>query len=511
MPARNRLRLAALAASLGCASFTAGWMGTGPSTATATAAVATGAVVVPFGDARAPAAADVAAVTSGRRVVAMAATPDGGGHWIPASDGGVLSFGSAGAHGSPHPQHLNQPIVGMAATPDGLGYWLVARDGGIFTYGSARFHGSAGGTRLNQPIVGMAATPDGLGYWLVARDGGIFTYGSARFHGSGTGSLGEGRAAASLARSPSGRGYAILAVPATVRVGVGGDVHGVDRVAAFMERGGDPLAHVRPLLTEHDATIVNLETAVGASGAPQRKQYTFQSPVALVQRLRAGGVTVVSLANNHSLDFGAGALLETIGHARDAGLLVVGAGANEAEAFAPAIVSTAAGSVAFVGLSQVVPPGWAATASGPGVASAYDLRASTAAVRSAGRLADHVVVLVHAGTEAAVCPTARQRSLSAALVEAGADVVAGAHPHVLQGIEQRDGAVVAYSLGNFVWYSGNPATGLLSVGLGPDGVGDHDLVPARVDGTGSPVPLSGQAADDVRAHVRSLTPGAGRC
>jgi ribosomal protein L24E len=78
---------------------------------------------------------------------------------------------------------LNKRIVGMAATPDGKGYWLVASDGGIFSFG-APFEGSMGGTRLNQPIVGMAATPDGKGYWLVAADGGIFAFGDASFFGS---------------------------------------------------------------------------------------------------------------------------------------------------------------------------------------------------------------------------------------------------------------------------------------------------------------------------------------
>ena len=76
----------------------------------------------------------------------------------------------------------------MAATPDGHGYWLVASDGGIFTFGDAAFYGSTGNIRLNQPVVGMAATPDGHGYWLVASDGGIFTFGDAGFYGS-TGSL----------------------------------------------------------------------------------------------------------------------------------------------------------------------------------------------------------------------------------------------------------------------------------------------------------------------------------
>ncbi len=77
--------------------------------------------------------------------------------------------------------------MGMAATPDGKGYWLVASDGGIFNYGDAAFFGSTGSIHLNQPIVGMAATPDGKGYWLVASDGGIFSYGDAAFFGSTAG------------------------------------------------------------------------------------------------------------------------------------------------------------------------------------------------------------------------------------------------------------------------------------------------------------------------------------
>jgi poly-gamma-glutamate synthesis protein (capsule biosynthesis protein) len=159
----------------------------------------------------------------------------------------------------------------------------------------------------------------------------------------------------------------------------------------------------------------------------------------------------------------------------------------------------------------VVPPGWAATASAPGVASAYDLRAATDAVRAAHAQADHVVVLLHAGVESTECPTSSQRSLSAALVDAGADVVASAHPHVLQGIERRGNALVHYSLGNFVWYTGNAMTALLSVDLGPTGVDAYDAAPVRIDDTGSPQPLAGDAANQQRAYLASLAPGGGRC
>ena len=117
-------------------------------------------------------------------VVGMAATPNGEGYWLVASDGGIFSFGNAGYHGSMGAKHLNAPVVGMAATPNGEGYWLVASDGGIFSFGNAGYHGSMGAKHLNAPVVGMAATPNGEGYWLVASDGGIFSFGNAGYHGS---------------------------------------------------------------------------------------------------------------------------------------------------------------------------------------------------------------------------------------------------------------------------------------------------------------------------------------
>ena len=151
----------------------------------------------------------------------MAATPDGRGYWLVASDGGIFAFGDAGFYGSTGSLHLDKPIVGMASTLDGQGYWLVASDGGVFAFGDAGFYGSAGGLplqqtdrrhdgqpernrllvggvrrrifsfgnvsyfgstgseSLNAPIVGMDRTADGNGYWLVARDGGVFCFGDS--------------------------------------------------------------------------------------------------------------------------------------------------------------------------------------------------------------------------------------------------------------------------------------------------------------------------------------------
>jgi hypothetical protein len=72
----------------------------------------------------------------------------------------------------------------MAASPDGQGYWLVASDGGVFSFGDARFYGSLGGIHLAKPVVGVAASPNGEGYWLAGSDGAEFVFGSARFYSS---------------------------------------------------------------------------------------------------------------------------------------------------------------------------------------------------------------------------------------------------------------------------------------------------------------------------------------
>jgi hypothetical protein len=101
--------------------------------------------------------------TLNKPIVTAAATPDGGGYWMAAGDGGIFAYGDAGFYGSMGGKPLNKPIVGMTSTADGEGYWEVASDGGMFAFGDAAFYGSMGGKPLNKPIVGIASTPDGKG------------------------------------------------------------------------------------------------------------------------------------------------------------------------------------------------------------------------------------------------------------------------------------------------------------------------------------------------------------
>ena len=152
---------------------------------------------------------DLSATILNRPIVGMVTTPDGGGYWMVASDGGIFAYGDAGFYGSAGHVHLNRPVVGMATTTDGRGYWLVASDGGVFAYGDATFKGSMGGAHLNRPIVGMAAHPGG-GYWLVASDGGIFAFGGAPFYGS-SGNLRLNKPVVGMTPTPTGGGYWLVA------------------------------------------------------------------------------------------------------------------------------------------------------------------------------------------------------------------------------------------------------------------------------------------------------------
>ena len=133
---------------------------------------------------------------------AISASPDGGGYWVFTDRGRAITFGSAEHFGdlfttlsadgvTPIAALLNGPIIASVVTPDGGGYYLIATDGGVFAFGNAVFAGSTGNLVLAAPVVGIAPDPDGSGYWLVASDGGIFAF-DAPFRDSLPGVLGDG-------------------------------------------------------------------------------------------------------------------------------------------------------------------------------------------------------------------------------------------------------------------------------------------------------------------------------
>ena len=269
-----------------------------------------------------------------------------------------------------------------------------------------------------------------------------------------------------------------------------GDVHGERQIAQAVAAGTNPLRFVAQVLQAADLAVVNLETPLSVRGAPVPKTYTFRGPPAMAAMLAEAGVDVVSLANNHGLDYGPVAMLDTLDHTAAAGVDLVGAGADPARAYRAAVHDTPAGRVAVVGLTRVLHTrAWEVAEGRPGLASGYDEPAAVAAVQAAGAAADHVVVAIHWGQELAGCPDANQRHLARLLVDAGADVIVGHHPHILQGVQVLDGAVVAYSLGNFVWYHDRAPsrwTGVLQVDLPLLDAPAWRLAPAQIHPDGAP-------------------------
>ncbi len=212
-----------------------------------------------------------------------------------------------------------------------------------------------------------------------------------------------------------------------------------------------PFAAVAPLLRAADLTVGNLESPVAGGGKPRAgKPYVFRAPPQAASTLAAAGFGAVSLANNHTGDYGADGLRETLQHLRRAGVQSFGAGLTRTEAQGPLNWTSRGTRIAFVGFNDVELPGLSATDQDPGIFAATE-KDLVDAVARARREADFVVVMPHWGPEYQPLPDARQRQLARLLTEAGADLILGAHPHVRQSVEIMAGKPVVYSLGNFAF------------------------------------------------------------
>ncbi|GAB4546779.1 MAG: CapA family protein [Anaerolineae bacterium] len=260
-----------------------------------------------------------------------------------------------------------------------------------------------------------------------------------------------------------------------------------------------PFQNTYYFLHNADVTVGNLECVISDKGEPlRRKQFTFRAEPFMLEGLQWAGFDVLSLANNHSMDYGAEAMLDMRQRLDAAHIMPVGAGKNEAEAFAPALVTVKGVKIAFIGVVNVPKSGTitfdtaitAATVDQPGVAwiteDADGLHKLTQSVMQAKQKADVVIVLLHSGWEFIHTPSDLQKRLSRAAIDAGAAAVIGSHPHVLQGVENYNGGVIAYSLGNFAFDMEVNLTALLELKLDSRGIHELHWHPMTIDRTGRP-------------------------
>ena len=274
-----------------------------------------------------------------------------------------------------------------------------------------------------------------------------------------------------------------------------GDVMLGRTIGEMIETEGieSPFIFTAETLSSADITLGNLECSISNRGNPDDKTYAFRAPLDAAESLAFGGFDLVSLANNHILDYGPDALADTLQSLNEQSILTIGAGMDAEEAYRPAIVVINGLSVAFLAFTDVPTidydyTAWEADLDRPGIAWAHPDRI-TQGVQSAKAQADVVVVLFHNGYEIMQKVSAQQQDVAHLAIDSGASLVIGSHPHVLQRIEEYNGGLIVYSMGNFVFdnflFPPNYSA-ILSVTLNSQGVLSYELIDVIVQLNGVP-------------------------
>ncbi|MGA2503352.1 MAG: CapA family protein [Anaerolineales bacterium] len=253
---------------------------------------------------------------------------------------------------------------------------------------------------------------------------------------------------------------------------------------------GIVFAGVQPMLNPADILVGNLECALTTSTDPQHKSYTFAAPPETAKALALAGFDILSLANNHAMDYGSQGLFDTQDTLSQYGIEGLGAGANTKEAHTPVILQRNGLKLAFLAFADIPneitgfdAQSWIANATQPGIAWA-DPEQMKKDVAAARLQADVVVVLLHSGLENSTVISANQRAEAYAAIDGGAALVIGSHSHILQSIEKYHGGLIAFSLGNFVFddYKGiSNATIILQVILTKQGFQSYNYIPVLIE------------------------------
>lgn len=293
-----------------------------------------------------------------------------------------------------------------------------------------------------------------------------------------------------------------------VTIAFAGDVHFSDRVSERLAANpATAFGEAAEPLSRADITMVNLETSISVGGQPANKSFVFQAPPTAFDALRAAGIDVTTMANNHAADYRAEGLQQTLAAIEASKFPTVGIGRDAAQAYAPWLTTVNGVRLAFIGASQVPEEtlrDFTAEDGKAGIANAYSQRLIDSVIAAKAQ-ADAVIVYLHWGFEYATCPNADQRSLADELAAAGATAVVGTHAHVLQGAGWRDdGVYVAYGLSNYLWWMsfGNEQddNGILTLTLQGSRVAAAQFAPARLDERGVPVPATGAVAERINAE-----------
>ena len=249
---------------------------------------------------------------------------------------------------------------------------------------------------------------------------------------------------------------AVVPAPDVLTITAVGDVMLGGSATPELEKYGYdyPFEKTKSLLLESDIVFANLEGPLTTRGKEiVEKKYKFRSqPQKVAPALKKAGINVVSLANNHTLDYGEQGLLDTMAALDENGIAYAGAGKNNLYARKPAILEVKNTRIALLAYSLTFPEEFWAKHNTAGTAFGHESHVKDDVIQ-AGEIADVVIVSFHWGREVTTELRPYQITLGRAAIDAGASVVLGHHPHILQAVEQYKQGVILYSLGNYIFGS----------------------------------------------------------
>lgn len=265
------------------------------------------------------------------------------------------------------------------------------------------------------------------------------------------------------------------------------------------------------IMRNADLFVVNNEFAFTSRGTAVSKQYNFRADPKNAQILKDMGAGLVTLGNNHTYDYGEEGLLDTLDTLKAAGVPYIGAGKDLEEASAPAVYTIGGFRISLVNAESILfnsnPPAQCALEGKPGTFDCYRPEMLFEAVRKAKAESDYCIAVLHWGSEGKSTPNEKQLTLSRGAAEAGADLIIGGHPHVLQTIGRVGAVPVVYSLGNYLFHSGTYDTGVIQAVFRPSEKRLESLrfVPMQCRNM-KVFTLSGSEKERLLKYMRSLSP-----
>ena len=297
-----------------------------------------------------------------------------------------------------------------------------------------------------------------------------------------------------------------------VRFIAAGDLNIAHWITPIIEKQGYdyPFKYIKEHLFSADLVFANLEAPFCESGEPYPKNFVFKVPEKHAQVLKSGNINLVSLANNHILDFGLSCLTSTVQVLKKEKIYCAGAGSDFNNAYKPAIFKINNIKFAFFAYSMTFPKYFFATDSTGGTAYPHK-KILKDSISYYNDKVDHIIVSFHWGEELTEFPKEYQQNYARFAIDYGADIILGHHPHVLQGIEKYNNKFIIYSLGNFIFASyTNKASDsiMLDLQFSKTKIKDFKIVPINVNNyevNFRPKIMHGENKAKIIQHIQSIS------